>query len=131
MSRSRRGIRRGRTPLELGVLAVSLAAVGAVVAGLVVVNVTGGEGGPDLEVAVRETDEQRSGGVVYEVTIRNRGGQTAENVVVEVTAGGESRELDILSVSKDDEEIASVVFPPGTAGEGTARVLSYHETTRG
>lgn len=131
MSPARRGIRRGRTPLELGVLIVSILAVATVAGGLIVANVRGGERRPDLHATVRGSGAQASGGVVYEVIVRNRGGQTAENVVVEVMVGDESRELDILSVAKDDEEVASVVFPPGTSGAGTARVLSYHETTRG
>jgi uncharacterized protein (TIGR02588 family) len=131
MSKQQRGIRRGRTPLELGVLLVSVLAVLSVAGGLIAANLSGGEGPPHLRVTVHATGEQRSGGVVYEVTVRNLGGQTAENVIVEVTFGEESREVEILSVSKDDEEIASVVFPPGSTGSLGAHVLSYHETTRG
>lgn len=131
MSRSRRGLRRERTKLELGVLLVSVAAVGTVVVGLVVAGVSGGTGPPDLRATVGPSGVERSGGAVYELSVRNQGGQTAENVVVEVSVGSETREVEILSVSKGDEEVASVVFPRGTAGTATARVLSYHETTRG
>ena len=131
MSRSRSRVRRGRTPLELAVLLVSLAAVASVVAGLIIASATGGEGPPDLVAVARPTGLERSGGALYELLVRNQGGQTAENVVVEVTVGSETREVEILSVSKGDEEVASVVFPRGTDGTAEARVLSYHETTRG
>lgn len=131
MSRPGRGLRRKRTSLELGVLVVSFLAAGAVVAGLVVSSFTGGEGGPDLRASTRPTGDARSGGTLYEVMVRNTGGETAENVVIEVTVGNETRELDILSVSKGDEEKAIVVFPPGTSGPATVEILSYHGTTRG
>lgn len=130
MSRSRRGVRRKRTFFETAVLVISLAAAAAVVGGLLVSGLTGPSGPADLSVAVQPTEARGSGGVVYEVIVSNRGGQTAENVVIEVTAGDETRELEILSVSKQDEEIAAVIFPAGS-DPPTARVLSYHETTRG
>lgn len=131
MSRAGRGLRRKRTALELVVLIVSVLAAGAVVAGLIVSSFTGGAGAPDLRAVAHATGEERSGGVVYEVTIRNAGGETAENVVLEVTVGTELRELEILSVSKGDEETATVVFPRGTSGDATVEILSYHATTRG
>lgn len=129
--RSSSGVRRERTRLELAVLFVSLAATASVVVGLIASGVTGASGGADLVATVNDTGRRASGGTVYELTIRNRGGETAENVVVEVTVGEETRELEILSVSKGDEEVATVIFPLGTTGAATARVLSYHQTTRG
>lgn len=124
-------LRRKRTPLELGVLAFSLAATVAVVGGLLASSVSGGDGGPDLRASARPTGEERSGGAVYEVVIRNVGGESAENVVVEVAIGEQVRELEILSVGKGDEETATVVFAPGTREPATVRILSYHATTRG
>jgi uncharacterized protein (TIGR02588 family) len=131
MSPAKRGVWRGRTPFEIAVLVFSLAATGAVVAGLVAFGVTSGPDVADLRVTVRETGVRASGGAVFEVTVRNVGDKTAENVVVEVLAGDESRELELLSVSKRDEETATVIFPVGTTGPASARVLSYHETIRG
>jgi uncharacterized protein (TIGR02588 family) len=130
MSTVKRKARDARTPFEIAVLAVSVAATAAVVAGLVAFGLNG-KGPADLRAAVVETGIRASGGVVYEVTVRNLGGETAENVVLEVLAGEETRELELLSVSKGDEEKATVIFSVGTAGPATARVLSYHETTRG
>ena len=131
MSKRRVQIRRGRTPLELSVLVASLVAIAVVVVGLVVAGVTGGEGPPDLKTSVDPVAVERSGGVVYQVAVENRGGESAENVVIEIVIGSETREIEILSVARGDQEEASVVFPPGTTGRSTARVLSYHSTTRG
>lgn len=131
MSRSGRGVGRKRTPLELGVLVVAILATAAVVVGLIVSGLTGGGGGPDVRALARPTGEQRSGGAVYELTIRNDGGETAENVVIEVTVGDEVREIELLSVAKGDDETATVIFPSGTSGDATAKILSYHASTRG
>ena len=128
---AKRGLRRKRTALELSVLVVSVIAIAAVIGGLIVASVTGGEGTPDLRTSVAVPGVEGSGGVVYKVLVENRGGESAENVVIEITLGSEMREIQILSVAKGDEEEASVVFPPGTTGKPTARVLSYHSTTRG
>lgn len=127
---SRRSLRRERTPFEKGVLAVSILAVGSIIAGLLLASTTGAEGPPDLRVSVAETPINRSGGVVYAVTVRNVGGETAANVVIEVVVGGESREIELVSVAKGDEEEASAIFPPGTSGTARASVLSYHRATR-
>jgi uncharacterized protein (TIGR02588 family) len=131
MSRTGRGVGRKRTPLELGVLVVSILATAAVVVGLAVSAVTGGEGGPNVRATARPTGEERSGGAVYELTIRNDGGETAENVVIEVAVGDEVRELELLSVAKGDDETATVIFPSGTSEDATVRILSYHASTRG
>jgi hypothetical protein len=131
MSPAKRGLRRGRTPFELAVLVVSLAATGAVVVGLVASGLRAGPDVADLRVTVRDWGVRVSEGAAFEVVVRNVGDKTAENVVVEVLAGEETRELELLSVSKRDEETATVIFPVGTTGPAAARVLSYHETTRG
>ena len=131
MTARRRGVRRGRTPFELVVLLVSVSAVIAVAAGLVVARVSGVEGGADLRPSVDPAGVPRSGGLAFEVVIRNVGGETAENVVVEVTLGEETRELELLSISKGDQERATVVFSADAVGRPTVEVLSYHETTRG
>jgi uncharacterized protein (TIGR02588 family) len=131
MSPAKRGARRARSPLETIVLVVSLAAVSTIVLGLVVARFSGGKGEADLRASIRATGLAASGGEVYEVTIRNVGGETAENVVIEVTLGEETRELELLSVSKGDDETATVIFPSGSTGTPIVEVLSYHETTRG
>ena len=118
---SSRGIRRSRTSLELGVLVISLAATGAIVAGLVVAGVSGGDGGPDVRACARPTGVEPSGSVIYEVEIRNLGGQTAENVTLEVSVGNEVREIEVLSVAKGDSETLTLVFPPGTDSAATVR----------
>jgi uncharacterized protein (TIGR02588 family) len=124
-------VRRGRTTFELVVLILAIAATASVIGGLIASKVSGASGDTDIRANVRATGRQASGGVIYEVVIRNAGGKTAENVVLEVTLGEETRELEILSVSKGDEETATVVFPPGSTGTPDVEVLSYHMTTRG
>lgn len=123
--------KRERTGFELAVLAVSVLALTSIFVGLLISGVTGPDGPPDLRATIRATGEQRSGGDLYLVSIRNEGGQTAENVVIEATLGDETREAEILSVAKSDEEEVTIVFPTGTAGQPLVRVLSYHATTRG
>ena len=131
MSAKRTRLRRGRTALELSVLVVALVAIAAVITGLIVASVVGGEGPPDLRTSVAFPGTEGGGGIEYKVVVENRGGESAENVVIEITLGSETREIEILSVAKGDEEEASVVFPPGSTGRPTGRVLSYHSTTRG
>ena len=130
-AKSQRSIRRGRTAFELAVLLISIAATASVIGGLIASKVSGASGDADIRASVRATGQQASGGEIYEVVIRNVGGKTAENVVFEVTLGEETRELEILSVSKGDEEMATVVFPPGARGTAEVQILSYHMTTRG
>lgn len=61
-----------------------------------------------------------------------RGGETAENVVLEVRVGEELRELEILSIAKNDEEKAITVFPPEMAGRATVRsFLPLHHEALG
>jgi len=131
MSPAKKGARRARTPFETVVLVVSFAAVSSIVLGLVMAKVSGGKDEADLRTSIRATGAVASGGEVYELTIRNVGGETAENVVIEITLGEETRELELLSVSKGDDETATVIFPTGGTGTPVVEVLSYHETTRG
>jgi len=125
-----RGIRRERTPLEVAVLLVSAVAVAAIVIGLLLARIAGGNGPPDLRVSVAQTPIHRSGGAVYAVIVRNVGGETAANVVIEVVVGEETREISLVSVAKGDDEEAAAVFPSGTSGEPRATVTSYHRATR-
>jgi uncharacterized protein (TIGR02588 family) len=127
---SKRSVRRDRTPLEMGILVVSILAVATIIVGLILAGASGGDGPPDLRVSVEENTSVRSGGVVYTVTVRNVGGDTATNVVIEVSVGDQVREVDLVSIAKGDEEVAAVVFPSGTSGEARTAVLSYHRTTR-
>lgn len=131
MSPAKRGVRRSRTLFETIVLAVALAAVSSIVLGLVAARISGSRGAADLRASIRATGEAVSGGELYELTIRNVGGETAENVVIEITIGEETRELELLSISKGDDEKASIIFPSGSTGTPVVEVLSYHETTRG
>lgn len=130
MSRSKRqSLIRARTPFEVAMLALSGAAVLAILIALVTSGLSVPSGAPDLRVSVR-AQPARSGGQPYVVSVRNVGGQTAESVTIEVTVGGQKREADLLAVARGDTERATVVFPPGVTGSATAEVLSYSETGR-
>ena len=122
---------RKRTAFEISVLVAAIAAVSLVFVGLILARFSGAEGPADLRTSIRATGEQGSGGLLYEVLIRNVGGETAENVVIEASIGEEIREAEVLSVSKGDEERVTVIFPAGLPGTPQVRVLSYHMTTRG
>ena len=119
------GLGRERTTLEWVLLLVSLAATLAVVAGLVVSELSGRGGPVDLRVSVTDTGEQASGGRPLEVTVTNVGGTSAENVVVEVTVDEVVREITLDLVAKGDEESAQVVVPTGATGQPHGEVLSY------
>lgn len=120
---------RSRSPFELGVLIASIAAIVAVVAGLILAGVQRVPEPPDLRVSVVRQGEA-SGGVTYLVRVRNDGGRTAESVVVEVTVGNEARETELVAVARSDEESAVVVFPAGTTGDARAEIQSYTEPAR-
>ena len=120
-----RGIRRERTPLEWALLAVSLAAILAIVAGMVVSGLRGPGGPADLRVTIADAGELASGGRTLEVTVRNVGGTSAENVIVEVTVGDVTGEVNLDLVAKGDTESAGVVVPAGTTGPSHAEVVSY------
>jgi hypothetical protein len=98
---------------------------------LLVAAVSGPSGPADLAVSIAGEPQRAGGGVVYQLTVRNKGGETAENVVIEAVIGSESREVTLLSVARGDEEQASVVFPEGATGPPQVQVLSYNSTTRG
>lgn len=117
------------TSFEVTVLVASIAAIVAVVAGLVVAGVQRVPEGPELKATVVRQGEA-SGGVAYVVRVRNDGGRTAETVVVEVTVGEETREAQIFAVARSDEETAVVIFPPGTTGGASAEIQSYAEPAR-
>jgi uncharacterized protein (TIGR02588 family) len=120
-----RGIGRERTPFELALLVVSLAATLAVVAGLVVSGLTGPHGPADLRVTIADADEPASGGRPLEITVSNVGGTSAENVIVEVTVGDLTREVNLDLVAKGDTESATVVVPADSADPAHAEVVSY------
>jgi uncharacterized protein (TIGR02588 family) len=120
-----RSIGRERTPFELALLVVSLAATLAVVAGLVVSGLTGPSGPADLQVTIANADEPASGGRPLEVTVSNVGGTSAENVIVEVTVGDVTREVNLDLVAKGDTESATVVVPADGSDPAHAEVLSY------
>jgi hypothetical protein len=119
------GIGRQRTTFEWGLLLVSLAATIAVVAGLVVSELSGHSGPVDLRVSVTDTGGPASAGRLLEVTVTNVGGTSAENVVIEVTVGNVVREVNLELVAKGDEESAAVVVPTDATGPPHAEVLSY------
>ena len=119
------GVWRRRTPFEWAILAVSLAATLAVMAGLVASGLTGSRGPADLRVAVTADDRPASGGRPLEVMVENVGGTSAENVIVEVTVGDITREVDLNLVAKGDTESATVVVPADATGRPRAEVVSY------
>ena len=120
-----RGIVRERTPFELVLLVVSLAATLAVVTGLVVSGLTGPRGPADLRVTVDKADEPASGGRPVQVTVSNVGGTSAENVIVEVTVGDLTREVTLDLVAKGDTESATVVVPADASDPPHAEIVSY------
>jgi uncharacterized protein (TIGR02588 family) len=120
-----RGIRRERTPFELTLLVVSLAATLAVVVGLVASRLAGPHGPTDLRVTVKDADRPASGGRPLVITVTNVGGTSAENVIVEVTVNDVTREVNLDLVAKGDTESAGVVIPADATGPPRAEVLSY------
>ena len=120
-----RGIGRQRTPFEWALLAVSLAATLAIVAGLVLSGLAGPRGPADLRVTVTDAGGPASSGRPLEVTVMNVGGTSAENVIVEVTVGDVTREVDLDLVAKGDTETAAVVVPVDATDEPHAEVVSY------
>ena len=119
-------LKRERTPFEWVLLLISLAAIGTVIIGLFLYagNQAGGEA--ELSVEVADTGGMLEGGPQVDVTVRNTGGSGAEQVVTEVTMGGESREVTMVRIPKDDEASAVVTFPAGTTGTPEGELLSYN-----
>ena len=124
--RTGRGLRRKRTPFEWTLLVVALLAIGAVLAGLFVYagEPSGGEAELELQVGVTGRHE---GGPQVELTVRNTGGSAAEQVVAEVTMGSESREVTLTRIPRDGEATAVVTFPAGTSGTPQAELLNYNQ----
>lgn len=120
-----RGIRRRRTPFELALLVISLAATLIVAAGLVLGQLIGPSGPADLRLVVADEGVPASGGRSLEVMVTNAGGTSSENVIVEVAVGEITREVDLDLVAKGDTESAVVVVPADTVGEPAAQVVSY------
>jgi uncharacterized protein (TIGR02588 family) len=124
-SSDRGGVGRKRTPFEWTLLLVSLAAILAVVVGLVVSELSGPRGPVDLRVTVTIAGGPASGGRPLELTVTNVGGTSAEHVVIAVTVGDVVREVNLDLVAKGDKESATVVVPTGAAGQPQAEVVSY------
>lgn len=124
--RATRGVSRTRTPFEVAILAIAVAASLAILAGLVVAGVRYGGGPPELRVNVTP-DTSTAGGRTFEVTVANDGGTSALNVVVTVEIGAETREVELDAVAKGDKESVTVVFPATVSGIPTAEVQSYTE----
>ena len=124
-SSGRGGMGRKRTSFEWALLLGSLAAILAVVIGLVVGELSGPRGPVDVRVTVTDAGGPASGGRPLEVIVTNVGGTSAEHVVIEVRVGDVVREVNLDLVAKGDEESATVVVPTGTAGQPQAEVVSY------
>ena len=124
-SSGRGGVGRKRTPFEWTLLLVSLAAILAVVIGLVVNELSGPRGPVDLRVTVTDAGGPASGGRPLELTVTNVGGTSAEHVVIEVTVDDVVREVNLDLVAKGDKESAAVVVPTDATGTPHAEVLSY------
>jgi uncharacterized protein (TIGR02588 family) len=120
-------LKRERTPFEWALLAVALIAIGSVVTGLFRYAGQKSGGPAELSVEVEQTGTHADGGPQVEVTVRNTGGSGAEQVVSEVKMGDESREVTLTRIPKDDQASALVVFPPGTTGTPEADLLSYNQ----
>lgn len=119
-------LKRERTPFEWALLAVALAAIGTVIVGLFLYAGHKAGGEADLQVEVVDTGKKVDGGPQVEVTVKNVGGSGAEEIVTEVKMGGESREVTMVRIPKDDEASAIVTFPAGTTGTPEGELLSYN-----
>jgi uncharacterized protein (TIGR02588 family) len=121
------GLKRDRTPFEWALLAVAVVAIGSVVVGLFRYAGQKSGGQAELTVEVQGTGKQVDGGPQVEVTVRNSGGSGAEQVVTEVKMGGETREVTMTRIPKDDHGTALVTFPAGTSGTPEGELLSYNQ----
>lgn len=119
-------LKRDRTPFEWVLLLISLAAIGTVIVGLFFYAGHQAGGEAELSVEVTGTGEGFEGGPQVEVTVRNTGGSGAEQVVTEVTMGEQTREVTMVRIPKDDEASAVVTFPAGTTGTPEGELLSYN-----
>jgi hypothetical protein len=121
MSRTQAGLRRERTPFEWVILAISVAAIVAIVAGLVAA-ASGYDSGPAQLRATIASDGKPNR---FVLTVTNDGGATAEHVRVLVRRGRGSVEVELIAVPKGDSEDAFVTI--GGRGRPTAQVQSYQE----
>jgi hypothetical protein len=121
MSTSKSALRRERTAFEWAILALSVAAIAAIVAGLIIASI-GYETGPaDLRTSLQPDGEPNR----FVLSVTNEGGATAEHVRVLVRRGSGSVEVELLAVPKGDVEEAFVRI--GGRGRPTAQVQSYVE----
>lgn len=121
-----RGIKRDRSPFELLLLTLSVAAIAAVVFGLFRYSADTAGDKASLTAQVEETGREVDGGSEVEVTVTNNGDSGAEDVVVEVTIGEEAREVSFVRIAKDEEKTGVVVFPPEAQGTPEVAILSYN-----
>ncbi|CAN5886796.1 hypothetical protein BH23ACT12_BH23ACT12_12210 [soil metagenome] len=119
-------LKRERTPFEWALLLISLAVIGTIIVGLFLYAGHKAGGEAELSVEVADTGEMFEGGPQVEVTVRNTGGSGAEQVVTEVTMGEQTREVTMARIPKDDEASAVVTFPAGTTGTPEGELLSYN-----
>lgn len=122
MSKKTSSLKRERTTFEWAILGTSIAAIGAIVLGLIISSLSYKPGPADLSV-VLHPDGGRENRFV--LTVTNRGGATAEDLRVDVRRGSESVEVEFRAVPKGDKEVAFVEIAGST--HPTARVLSYQE----
>ena len=122
MSKGASSLRRERTTFEWAILAVSIAAIAAIVAGLIVSSL-----GYETEPAALRADlaPQRDARNRFVLSVTNDGGATAEEVRVLVRRGSGSVEVEFRAVPKGDVEEAFVHI--GGRGRPTAQVQSYKE----
>jgi hypothetical protein len=114
-------LRRERTTFEWAILALSVAAIAAIIAGLVIASI-GHESGPaQLHASLAPDGEPNR----YVLSVTNEGRATAEHVRVIVRRGRGSVEVELLAVPKGDVEEAFVKI--GGRGRPTAQVQSYQE----
>ncbi len=122
MSKKKNTLKRERTAFEWAILGVSLAAIAAIVAGLLISSISYETGPADLSAVLKP---EGRGPNRFVLTVTNRGGATAEDVHVNVSRESEAVEVEFRAVPKGDEEEAVVEI--GGSGKPTARVQSYQD----
>ena len=114
-------LRRERTAFEWAILALSVAAIAAIIAGLVSASIGYDSGPADMRATLTPDSEPNR----YVLSVTNDGGATAEHVRVLVRRGRGTVEVELLAVPKGDVEEAFVKI--GGRGRPTAQVQSYQE----